>query len=277
VERAPPGAADEAGRTMGIVLKQTSKEGDLYEDEHSATTATAISPAQLAAALPSAESAPDVSRDLPEPITAGVVPTTSGGPASAAEFVTGGQPGGLPQGSQASVRVFGVEGVGSKFVYVFDRSTSMEGPPLAAAKQQLIQSLNSLDRIHQFQIIFFNNQLQRFDLTGGGNRIAFATDRNKTLAGRFVGGITAEGGTDRYTALREAVAFRPDVIFFLTDADSPMPRSELAQIARLNRSAGATICTIEFGRGPRRQPENFLTELASITDGQYGYVDTLGL
>ena len=111
----------------------------------------------------------------------------------------------------ASVRVFGVEGVGTKFVYVFDRSTSMEGPPIAAAKKQLIDSLASLEACHEFQIIFFNDQLRSVDLTGGGRRIAFATDRNKQLAAKFVGGITADGGTDRLAAIKAAIALRPDM------------------------------------------------------------------
>jgi Mg-chelatase subunit ChlD len=70
-----------------------------------------------------------------------------------------------------------------------------------------------------------------------------------------------------------AIGMRPDVIFFLTDADDPMSASELAEIARLNRRARATICTIHFGRGPR-QRENFLVDLANQSGGQYVYVDT---
>ena len=274
----PRGAAEEPGRTAGIVLKRATDDGDLYEGEQSVADQadSELSPEQLQAALPSESATPDVSRDLPGPPTAGTAAAT--GQPSAAEFITGGgQPGAPPGGSQARLRVFGVEGVGTKFVYLFDRSTSMQGPPLAAAKHQLIESLNSLDSIHQFQIIFFNNELQQFDITGGGKRIAFATERNKNLAAKFIGGITADGGTDRFTALAAAVELRPDVVFFLTDADSPMPQSELAQIARLNRRASATICTIEFGSGPQQRSSNFLTELAHLTGGQYGYIDTMRL
>ena len=77
----------------------------------------------------------------------------------------------------------------------------MEGPPLAAAKKQLLESLKSLDSVHQFHIMFFNTKTQSFDISGGGHRIAFASDRNKKLAANFVGGITADGGTDRMLAL----------------------------------------------------------------------------
>jgi len=195
-----------------------------------------------------------------------------GGQPNAGDFTAGGRKG-SPTGGGARVSVFGVEGEGNKFVYVFDRSSSMEGLPLAAAKRQLVESLGSLDSVNQFQIIFFNHQQQPFNVPEGGRRIAFGTDRNKQLAANFVGGITADGGTDRFTALKMAVQLQPDVIFFLTDADDPMSASELADIARLNRRGRATICTIQFGRGPR-QRENFLVDLANQTGGQYVYVDT---
>ena len=122
--------------------------------------------------------------------------------------------------------------------------------------------------------VFFNTKTQTFDITGGGRRTAFATDRNKQLAAKFVGGITADGGTDRLTALKDAIAFAPDVIFFLTDADDPMSPGELAEIARDNRRAQAAICVIEFGRRQSPSPGNFLTELAKQSGGQYGYVNT---
>jgi uncharacterized protein with von Willebrand factor type A (vWA) domain len=175
------------------------------------------------------------------------------------------------------VSVFGVEGTGSKFVYVFDRSSSMDGPPLAAAKRQLIESLRSLESAHQFHIIFFNTRTRSFDIAEGGRRIAFATDRNKQLAANFVGGITADGGTDRLAALREAIGFAPDVIFFLTDADDAMSASELAEIARTNRRLRTAICVIEFGRRATPPGSNFLTELARESGGQYGYVNAAAL
>ena len=153
----------------------------------------------------------------------------------------------------------------------------MEGRPLAAAKKQLLESLQSLESVHQFHIIFFNTKTQSFDITGGGHRIAFASDRNKKLAGNFVGGITADGGTDRMYALREALNFAPDVIFFLTDADDAMSPSEMAELARANRRVQASICVIEFGKNPAPTPNNFLARLAHDNGGQYGYVDTTKL
>jgi hypothetical protein len=177
------------------------------------------------------------------------------------------------EGDRAHVRVFGLEGVGNKFVYLFDRSTSMEGPPLAAAKQQLLASLDSLESVHQFQIIYFNNDLRIFT-PPGPQRIPFATEQNKNAARTFVGQIQAVGGTERLPALLHAVALAPDVIFFLTDADDPMPTYELAQLSSRNRYGKTSIHVIEFGIGSPRRSENFLVRLARDSGGQYVYVDT---
>jgi len=85
----------------------------------------------------------------------------------------------------------------------------MEGRPLAAAKKQLLESLQSLESVHQFHIIFFNTKTQALDIAGARIESPFASDRNKKLASNFVGGITADGGTDRMVALREAINLAP--------------------------------------------------------------------
>lgn len=277
IDARPQGAATHADGEIGIVLGN--------EDSGSAPAGRGSTPpaaAPLAAVEPAAEPAPAATQVAAAPAPAPVdAPRIAQALAPQGDGVGGGGAGGgnygPPGDGQASVRVFGVEGKGARFVYVFDRSSSMDGAPLAAAKQQLIQSLESLASVHQFHIIFFNQQLRHFDLGGGARRIAFASDRNKKLAARFVGGITADGGTDRLPALRAALQMHPDVVFFLTDADDPMPASELQEIAELNQRAGVVIATIEFGRGPAKQKRNFLTELARMSGGQYGYVDTTQL
>jgi hypothetical protein len=281
-QQAPRGAAEEPGRSAGIVLKRTSAEGDLYQGEDQQADreeATAeIAAPELLPASPNQTVGPDPANDLPQPAASGHDAPRGGGQPDARESTPDGtRQGSVATATEARVSVFGVQGTGSKFVYVFDRSSSMEGPPLAAAKRQLIESLRSLKSVHQFHIIFFNTQTRSFDIAGGGRRISFATDRNKQLAANFVGGITADGGTDRLAALREAIRFAPDVIFFLTDADDAMSPSELAEIARLNCRSRAAICVIEFGRRATPPENNFLTELARESGGQYGYVNAAAL
>ncbi len=303
VNEVPRRGASLAGDSAGIVLQLTAAEGDSYQGEDgpgdSADSVELVSPPEMIAArldepppidvriepapIPVAEPvAAAITRQSPAPSPTPPRATAASAvnaPRTANIFATpeGGRAG-LPAGrGYAHVRVFGVEGRGNKFVYVFDRSASMEGPPLAAAKRQLIESLGSLAGIHQFHIIFFNHRLQSFDITGGSQRIAFGSDRNKQLAANFVGGIIADGGTDRFAALKAALALRPDVIFFLTDADDPMSASELNDIELGSQKNGSAICVIEFGRQAAPASDNFLQELARQSGGQYGYVNTTRL
>jgi len=68
----------------------------------------------------------------------------------------------------------------------------------------------------------------------------------------------------------------PDVIFLLTDADEPKLSSR--QLARIDRmGAGIVVNTIEFGRGPQQDAENFLVRLARQSGGRHVYVDTAKL
>lgn len=178
-------------------------------------------------------------------------------------------------GGKATVGVFGTTGEGYKFVYVFDRSGSMGGSgrnALEAAKAELLASLRALSQTHQFQIVFYNDQVTKFNPTGDPDRLVFATEQNKQAAARFLATITADGGTQHEAALSAAIRLRPDVIFFLTDADEP--KLYPAQLQRIHRMAnGITINTIEFGHGPRVPEDNFLVRLARENGGQHAYFD----
>jgi hypothetical protein len=283
----PRGGMDAGSHSVGIVLNNRPDEGDPRDGDGeqgigAADDAKAPEPPALLAPPQEPVVATINRTPVQQPLVklaAAPIAENDAGQTSAVRSKLGKGSGGTPGGTgYAKVSVFGVEGKGNKFVYLFDRSASMEGAPLAAAKRQLLDSMKSLDTIHQFHIIFFNTRTYAFDLSGsGGRRIAFASDRNKQLASNFVGGITADGGTDRVVALREAIGYAPDVVFFLTDADDPMSTSELEEITRANRRSQTAICVIEFGRKATPTPKNFLMQLASESGGQYGYVDTTKL
>ncbi len=176
---------------------------------------------------------------------------------------------------RARVGIFGAEGEGYKFAFVFDRSSSMDGGrrnALRAAKAQLLAALEGLEQNHQFQIIFYNERPFVFNPTGQAGKLVFATDRNRAMARKFIGSITAAGGTEHEQPLLMALGMRPDVIFFLTDADEPqMTAGQLASIAR--KAAGITIHTIEFGYGPQQDANNFLVRLARQNGGKHTYID----
>ena len=180
------------------------------------------------------------------------------------------------EGGKVRTGMFGLVGEGYKFVYVFDRSGSMGGDgitSLKAVKAELLASLKNLDTVHQFQIIFYNERPVLFNPSGMPGKLAFATDRNKDAAERFLNSIKAQGGTDHEAALRMATALKPDVIFFLTDGDEPQLTEQ--QIEKIERwSGGIRINIIEFGPGAPPDKDSFLKILAKRIGGGYVYMDT---
>lgn len=283
VSRLPQGSAEETSRDVGIVLKRQTADGVKFEGEDDTPTDQTAdintpnpTPSEVSDVLPSIDESSNSADALPTLPALG--PQAESGGSAAAMTEAGGTRGGRPGevGKAAEVAFFGVKGTGTKFVYLVDRSSSMEGAPLAAAKQQIAQSLSSLDSVHQFQIIFFNTRAQPFSIDGR-QRIAFATEQNIRMAGRLLAGVTDDGGTDRLTALLAALRLGPDVVFFLTDADGPMSEIDMREVQQLNRRVNAMISTVEFGRGPDPGRFNFLKALAERTGGQYGYVNTSAL
>ena len=276
---APRKAPGEQDRVAGIALVRRQDVNARYYSENSAAenaaTATAASPTPLL---------PNVNR-LPVE-TAFALPTGPGLEAAAASGVTMPLADGLTRANRPSDRlgaggartqVFGAEGLGSKFVYVFDRSASMEGfqgRPMAAAKSELIGSLRDLESVHQFQIVFYNERTSLFHpFRDQPPRMMFGSDENKQLAAEFVRRTAPAGGTRHMLALNLAIGMRPDVMFFLTDAAEPqLTSAELARIHRVN-GGGTVIHTIEFGSGPSSGRDNFLAKLARQSGGQHVYVD----
>ena len=95
----------------------------------------------------------------------------------------------------------------------------------------------------------------------------------KSAAAKFVQGIQATGSTRHLQALKLALGLRPDVVFFLTDADEPqLSVDELRKVQHWNQATA--INAIEFGFGPQSRRENFLVQLARQNGGQHVYVDT---
>jgi hypothetical protein len=177
-------------------------------------------------------------------------------------------------GEKAQTSMFGIDAEGAKSVYVIDRSGSMgiDGDrPLAAAKAELLRSIEKLDTVQQFQIIFYNERPRTFNPTGVPGRLAFGSEGNKAEVHRFLDTVKAEGGTDHEAAVMTAIRMRPDVIFLVTDGDDP--QLDARQLARIERmGAGIIIHAIQFGTGPQ-QPRNFMAQLARQSAGRHVYVD----
>ena len=292
VVQVTPGGLPNAGDTLrgGEIVLASNATGktEYFSDadggDSSQAAATNADVAVDATASPVAavpEQPPTGGPQLPAPNASDAGSGLPGGLAPGAGELLGsskGGPRGTGVGQKAQTEVFGVQGEGSSFLYVFDRSSSMggfEGRPLASAKRELIASLEKLDQVRQFQIIFYNQEPHLMQL-GGQQGMVFANDDGKRQAADFVGRIIASGGTRHMEALTLALNLRPDVIFFLTDADEPqLSPAELAKIRRLNH--GTSINAVEFGAGAPSGTVNFLKRLARENGGNYGYVDVTRL
>ncbi len=183
----------------------------------------------------------------------------------------------LGTSSESKATLLGIEGKGSKFVYVFDHSGSMGSPgnkPLDRAKKELLASIDALTDVQQFYIIFYNQDQKVFRIDPTGGRLIFGTDTNKRLAKNFIDSIKAEGATRHADALALALKMHPDVIFLLTDGDPPddLTKDELARIERLNGN-GTVIDVIQISPPPGEGQGNRLETLAKRSGGQHVYVD----
>jgi hypothetical protein len=268
-------------RYVGVALARVSQgETSYFNEADSQAAAKSASAASSASA--SVASVLPVPQELPLDI-GGVLPSASelAGTGdvgqllpNAGDLTTGG---GAQKsfGGQAHTSVYGLPGQGSKFIYVFDRSGSMSGfggRPLRSAQAELIASLSDLESTHQFQIIFYNQRPSVFAPDGRTPRLVWGDEAGKAAAARYVRSIIADGGTEHMAPILMALAMRPDVIWFLTDADEPQLNSaELDRIRRANQ--GTIVNAIEFGFGPASGDDNFLKRLARQNDGQHAYVD----
>ncbi|MDG1872561.1 MAG: VWA domain-containing protein [Mariniblastus sp.] len=264
------GASDVENRSGGIVLVNSTSEateylseGDVEQASEQSRTADSPPPTALNNELP-----PDLpGMETTETMRSGAGDRLVDSLVGADSLID------LPQsklniGGQVTTEVFGIKGTGSRFVYVIDRSKSMAGyggRPIIAARQQMRESIDSLKKHNQFQIIFYNEGVRIFNPDGRPTMYE-ATDKTKEQAKEFIQRTNPTGGTDHVFALKRAFQLHPDVIFFLTDAEGGFTQRELRMLGDLNHSS-AVINAIQFGIRPGTTPS--LAAVARNSGGQY--------
>lgn len=189
-------------------------------------------------------------------------------------------------GSKGDASFFGLSGEGSKFVYVFDRSESMNSTlrrysenmligsitPLQAAKVELVRSLNALSNKHQFQMVFYNHEPWLFSDDHYDRELFAATPENKKRAADFVHSMVATGFTNHLDALDMALDLNPDVIFLLTDAQAKddLHPSVVRRMYKYCQRKGIVINIAHFSTMPRN--DCTLIRLAEKTGGQHVFI-----
>ncbi len=165
---------------------------------------------------------------------------------------------------------FGTEARARSFAFVIDRSGSMAfQDALTVAKNELMRSLRPLPPEARFAVVFYNQVPKRIEV-GGSESLVPATESNKAQVEKQLERLLPEGGTDHMEALRIAMAMKPEVIFFLTDADL-MTYSDVNKLVQ--NELGVRIQTIHFSPGLALPGQSPLKRLAAATGGAYRHID----
>jgi Ca-activated chloride channel family protein len=152
-------------------------------------------------------------------------------------------------------------------VFIIDVSGSMAGRSIVQAKEALLLALDRLQREDRFNIIAFNNRPTA--LFANARRVSA---RSLDLAGRFVRGLEAEGGTEMAPALE--LALQGDAapgtvrqVVFLTDG-AVGNEVQLFRIV-LERLGNTRLFPIGIGSAPNGY---FMTKAAEVGRGGYTYI-----
>jgi hypothetical protein len=283
------GTGDWIDRPVGIAVFHETGHANEYElsGGPAAASGSTASGANAAVVTVADSSGPPVSvsdlmKDLVGYAGDGASATTSG--TGLGDGLSGAGTSGSGAGNGAgetSASFMGLQGTGASFVYVLDRSASMEefgGTPMRFAKDELLRSIQSLRDNHQFQVVFYNESPGSLAAGSTGGKMLAGNEANKEKAARFVKAIRPLGGTEHIPGLKMGLSFGPDVLFFLTDAAEPsMSEAQLLEIQSRAERSMTTIHAVQFNRGEAVNDGGWIRALAEMNRGTYRYVDISSL
>jgi len=206
---------------------------------------------KLTESAPSAPIEPLIGLDL----AAGADAAKAGG--NWAQLAAGGDAG------HGAAEFFGLRATGGKFVFVIDKSGSMKGDRLDAAKKELFRSVIRLGEKMQYLIIFYDDQFH----TMPARKLIRATRLNKRESLGWVGSVKGDGGTRPLEAMRLALSLRPDAVWLLSDGEFPEDYAD--EIHAANPESRTVIHTIAF---QSRSGEAVLRRIARENGGQFRFV-----
>jgi hypothetical protein len=129
-----------------------------------------------------------------------------------------------------------------KIVYVIDASGSMVSH-LQIVLQELARSLAALSPDQSFAIIFF--QKNEAIVVPPADKLATATVSAKSQAMKWINGnVVPQGGTNPLDAIKQALTFKPDVIFLLSQNITGYGQFEVDQLNPKNAQSGRRLTQI---------------------------------
>lgn len=166
---------------------------------------------------------------------------------------------------EESVSFFGTASRGNRFVFIIDKSFSMSGNRLAAAKAELCGTLRGLKPTDQFMIYFFSDNAEPIPAT----TMLAGTPANIRRAIQWVQSRETDGGTNPKQALRWCFNLRPDTVWLLTDGRFNDDEGALDIIHGGNRQLRARINTLAFHD---QGGAEILQRIARENDGHYRFI-----
>ena len=154
-----------------------------------------------------------------------------------------------------------------EMVFVIDCSGSMEGRPLAQAKEAVATALGLLNPDDTFQIIRFSEDASQF-----GREPVPATEENLAAARRYLANLNSQGGTMMVEGIKAALDFphtpsRYRFVSFLTDGYIGNEAEILAEVHR--RIGNARIFSFGVGSSVNRY---LMERMAKVGRGAVAYL-----
>jgi Ca-activated chloride channel family protein len=157
-------------------------------------------------------------------------------------------------------------------VIVLDRSASMTGWKMVAARRAAARIVDTLGSSDRFAVLCFDNTVQEPPELAG--RLVAGTDRNRFRAVEFLAGVTARGGTEMLGALGQAAGLLADqtrsrVLVLVTDGQVGNEDQILDMIGP--RLTGARVHVVGIDRAVNA---GFLSRVASVGRGRCELVES---
>jgi hypothetical protein len=177
----------------------------------------------------------------------------------------------------------GLSAAGRRIVFCVDRSASMNKPvehtAWAWAQDELVRSIRKLSPTMSFQVVFYSDNVMTLPNPDRRKELIPATEQAKERAIKFIRELDAEGGTKHEMGLDRTFELKPDVVFFMTDADDDTDedlRRLTNRYTTLNRrkseqQSRASIHIIQLWHKPGT-PSGVIRELPERNNGSYKLV-----
>ena len=152
-------------------------------------------------------------------------------------------------------------------VLVIDKSGSMSGPKMEAAKESARATAEVLNRSDLIGVIAFDSRTSRV--------VRLQRAANRAQISSRIGRITPNGGTNIYPALRDAYSIlqtaNAKVKHVILLSDGQAPRNGIAELASEMRAARITISAVGIGDADR----SLLSMITRRGDGRLYMTDDL--